>query len=62
VVSPQRRLQAGRLDSLADRRALAAGDDKTVEAGQVFGNADIGGLGAELAQNACVRLEVALDR
>ena len=32
VVGAQRRLQPGRLDPLADRRALAAGDDQAVEA------------------------------
>jgi hypothetical protein len=61
-VSSQRRLEAGRLDSLADRRALAAGDDEAVEAVEVVGDADLGRLGAELTQDAGVRLEVALDR
>jgi hypothetical protein len=62
VVSSQRRPQAGRLDPLGDRRALAAGDDQAVEAGQVLGGSDCGRLGAELAQDADVGLEVALDR
>jgi hypothetical protein len=62
VVSAQRRLQAGRLDALGDRRALAAGDDKAVEAVEVPGGSDLGRFGAELAQSAAVRLEVPLDR
>jgi hypothetical protein len=61
VVGAQRRLQAGRLDALADRRALAAGDDQAVEALHVRGYADLARLGSELAQGAGVRLEVALD-
>jgi hypothetical protein len=62
VVRPQRRLQTGRLDSLGDRRALAAGDDKAVEAVEIPGGANLGRLGAKLAQDTGVSLEVALDR
>jgi len=62
VMGPQGRLQPGRLDPLGDRRALAAGYDQPVEIGQVAGDADLGRLGAELAQGPRVGLEVALDR
>jgi hypothetical protein len=62
VMGAQRRLQAGRLDALGDRRALAAGDDQAVEVVELGGNADLGRLCPELAQSARVRLEVALDR
>jgi hypothetical protein len=62
VVGAQGRPQSGRLDPLADRRALAAGDHQPVETPQVVGNADLVYLGAELAQDAGVSLEVALDR
>ena len=62
VVGAQRRLQARRGDSLADRRALAAGDDQAVEPLEVRGRADLRDLGAELAQDPGVRLEVALQR
>jgi hypothetical protein len=56
-----RRLQPGRLDSLANRRALAAGDDQAVETVNVGGSADLGCFGAELAQGEGVRFEVALQ-
>jgi hypothetical protein len=62
VVGAQRRLQPGRGDSLADRGALAAGDDEAVETIEVSGRADLGDLGAELAQDPGVRLEIALER
>jgi hypothetical protein len=62
VVDAQRRLQAGRLDALDDRRALATGDDQSVEPVEIPGGADLGCLGAELAQRPRVRPEVALDR
>lgn len=62
VVRSQRRLQPSRLDALDDRRALAAGNDQAVEAGEVRGGAGLGNFGAELAQGAGVGLEVALDR
>jgi len=62
IQGQDRRLQAGRLDSLADRRALAAGDDETVEPGGVLGGADLRRLGAKLPQRARVRLEIALQR
>jgi hypothetical protein len=62
VVGAQRRLQARRGDPLADRRALAAGDDEAVELLEIRGSADLGDLGAELAQGPGVRLEVALQR
>jgi hypothetical protein len=62
VVGPQRRLQAGRLDSLADGRALAAGDDQPVEPLEAGGSSNLADLGAERAQDATVGLEVALDR
>jgi hypothetical protein len=62
VVGAQRRLQAGGLDPLADRRALAAGDDEAVEALEVGGSADLGYVGAEPAQRAGVGLEVPLQR
>ena len=62
VVGAQRRLQLRRLDALGDRRALAAGDDEAVEAGQVGGPTDLGYFGAELAQGAGVSLEAALQR
>jgi hypothetical protein len=62
VVRPQRRLEAGRLEALDDRRALAAGDDEPVEAVEVLGDANLGRLGAELPQRAGVRPEAALDR
>jgi hypothetical protein len=58
----QRRLQAGRLDPLADRGALPARDDQAVEAVEVLGGANLADLGAELAQDLAVGLEVALDR
>jgi hypothetical protein len=61
-VGPQRRLQARRLDPLGDRRALAAGNDEAVEAVEVRGGADLARLGAELTQDAGMRLEPALDR
>jgi hypothetical protein len=56
------RLQAGRLDQLADRGALAAGDDQAVEPLEIGRRTDLGDLGAKLAQRAGVRLEVALQR
>ena len=62
VVGSQRRLQPGRLDPLDDRRALAAGDDEAVEPLQVGVRADLGYFGAELAQGAGVRVEIALQR
>jgi hypothetical protein len=62
VVGPQRRLQPRRLDPLEDRGALATGDDETVEPLQLGGRADLGYLGAELAQDARVSVEVALQR
>jgi hypothetical protein len=45
-----------------DRGALAAGDDEAVELLEIRGSADLGDLGAELAQGPGVRLEVALQR
>jgi hypothetical protein len=62
VVGPQRRLQPGRFDPLDDRRALAARDNKAVEAIELLRRADLGDVGAELAQGAGVRLEIALQR
>jgi hypothetical protein len=62
VVEAQRRLQAGGLDALDDRRALTAGEDEPVEAVQVGGGAYLGCLGAEAAQDAGVCLEAALER
>jgi hypothetical protein len=62
VVGAQGRLQPGRLDALADRRALAAGDDEAVEPGDLGSGADLGCFGAELAQGPGVGLEVALQR
>jgi hypothetical protein len=62
VMGPQRRLQSGRLDPLGDRGALAAGDDQAVETVQIPRRANLGDLGAELAQDPAVGLEVALDR
>jgi hypothetical protein len=62
VVSAQRRLDAGRLDALGDRRALATGDDQAVEAVEVLSGANLGRFGAELAQRASVGPEAALDR
>jgi hypothetical protein len=62
VMGMQRRLQVRRLDPLGDRRALAARDDQAVEAVEVARDADLPRLGAELAQDAGVRFEVALDR
>jgi hypothetical protein len=62
VVLAQPRLQTGGGDPLADRRALATGDDETVETIQVIGGTNLARLGAELVQNATVGLEVALDR
>jgi hypothetical protein len=62
MVGSQRRPKARRRDALADRRALAAGDDEAVEAVEVIGDANLGRLGTELAQDARMRLEVALDR
>jgi len=62
VMGPQRRLQARRLDPLDDRRALATGDDEAVEPVELPGGADLGYFGAELAQGAGVRLEIALQR
>jgi hypothetical protein len=61
-VGPDRRLQAGRVDPLCDRRALAAGDDQAVEAGELLRGADLARFGAELAQDREVRGEVALNR
>jgi hypothetical protein len=61
-VGAQRRLQAGGLDPLADRGALAAGDDQAVETLDVGRDTDLGRLGVELAQGPGVRLEVTLDR
>jgi hypothetical protein len=61
VVGMEPRLETGRLDALGDRRALAAGDDKSVEPGEIGGNPDLRRLGAELPQGARVGLEVALD-
>jgi hypothetical protein len=62
VVRSQSRLQSGRIDPLDDRRALAAGDDQAVELVEVAGEPDLADFGAELAQDAGVSLEVALDR
>jgi hypothetical protein len=62
VVGPQRRLQVRRLDPLADRGPLAARDHQAVETVQVLGSANLADLGAELAQDSTVGLEVALDR
>jgi hypothetical protein len=58
----QRRLQSRRLDPLGDRRALAAGDDEPVEPVELLRSAYLGYFGAELAQGAGVRLEIALQR
>ena len=62
VVGAERRLQPRRLDSLGDRRALAAGDDEAVEPLQLGRGADLDDLGAEPAQRAGVCLEVPLQR
>jgi hypothetical protein len=62
VVGAQRRLQGGRGDALADRRALATGNDEAIEPLQVRRRANLADLGAELAQGPGVRLEVALQR
>jgi hypothetical protein len=62
VMGAQRLLQPGGRDSLADRRALPAGNDQPVQVLQIGGRADLGNLGAELAQDPGVRLEVALQR
>ena len=62
VVGPQRRLEPGGIDSLADRGALAAGNDEAVEPLEVGRETDLADLGAELAQDPGVRVEVALDR
>jgi len=62
MMGANRRRQPRRLDPLADRRALAAGDDEAVEPAEVVGGANLGCLGAELAQRPRVRLETALDR
>jgi hypothetical protein len=62
MVGAQRRLQAGRLDAPDDRGALATGDDQPVDPVEIRGDADLGCLGAELAQRPGMRLEVALDR
>jgi len=62
VMGPQRRLQPSRFDPLDDRRALAAGDDEPVQPVELPGGADLGYFGAELAQGAGVRLEIALQR
>jgi hypothetical protein len=62
VVGAQRRLQTLRFDALDDRRALAARDDQAVESFEILGNAYLRRLGAQLAQDAGVRIEVALDR
>jgi len=61
-VGAQRRLEAGRSDPLADRGALAAGDDQPVETVEILRRADLADLGAELAEDPGVRLEVALER
>jgi hypothetical protein len=62
VVGAQRRLQPRRLDSLGDRRALAARDDEAVKALEPGCGADLGRLSAESAQRAGVSLEVTLER
>jgi hypothetical protein len=62
MVGAQRRLQASRLDALGDRRALTSGYDEAVEVLEVPRDANLGRLRAELAQDAGVRLEAALDR
>jgi hypothetical protein len=62
VVGAQGRLQFRRLDPLADRRALAAGNDQPVETVEVLLGANLAYLGAELAQDAAMGLEAALDR
>jgi hypothetical protein len=62
VVSPKGRLQPSDLDPLGDRRALAAGDDETVEADDFGGGSNLGYIGAESAQGAGVCLEIALQR
>ena len=50
------------LDAERHRRRLAAGDDEPVEARQVGRHAHLAHLGAEVAQDLAVRLEVALER
>jgi hypothetical protein len=62
MVGSQRRLEAGRFDALGDRRALASRYDEALEALEVPRDANLGRLGTELAQDADVRLEAALDR
>jgi hypothetical protein len=62
MVRSQRRLHASRLDPLGNGRALTAGNDEPVEIGEIGGGANLAGFGAELAQDAGVRLEVTLDR
>jgi hypothetical protein len=61
VVLAQRRLQPGRLDPLADRRALAAGDDEAVQPLDRGRGANLADLRAEPAQDLGVRLEIALQ-
>ena len=62
VVGAQRRLQAAGLDPLADRRALAAGDDQAVEPLQLLGGPHLDRFGAEPAQGAEVGFEAPLER
>jgi hypothetical protein len=62
VMGAQRRLQPAGLDPLADRRALAAGDDEAVEPSQLLGSADLDRFGAEPAQGADVGFEAPLER
>ncbi len=57
-----RRRQPLRLDAHLDRRALAAGDDEPVQAGQLRRGADLEGVGAEPAKHGDVSLEPTLDR
>ncbi len=58
----QRRFQAAGLDSLADRRALAAGDDEAVQARQILGSSNLDRFGAEPAQDEKVGCEPPLER
>lgn len=61
MVSAQRRLQAGGLDPLADRRALAARNDQAIESLEVRRDPDLADFGAELAQDARMGFEAALN-
>ena len=58
----QRLGEALALDAERHRRRLAAGDHQPVEAVEVGGHAHLAHVGAEAAQHARVRLEVALQR